>query len=62
LLGAFQHSLVVQAKRINTVFLFGGVDMERWLSRRRSQPFMAFGRERVKFFEKPTPQSATAAE
>jgi hypothetical protein len=35
---AFQHSLVVQAKRINTVFLFGCVDMERWLSRRRSQP------------------------
>ena len=43
---------------MNTVFLFGGVDMERWLAFRRDEPeafaaFMAFGRERVKFFEKP---------
>ena len=43
---------------MNTVFLLGGVDMERWLAFRRDQPeaftkFMAFGRERVKFFEKP---------
>jgi hypothetical protein len=43
---------------INTVFLLGGVDMERWLAFRRDEPeafatFMAFGRERVKFFEKP---------
>ena len=38
---------------MNTVFLFGGVDMERWLAFRRDQPdafaaFMAFGRDRVK--------------
>jgi hypothetical protein len=43
---------------MNTAFLFGGVDMERWLAFRRDQPdalaaFMAFGRDRVKFFEKP---------
>jgi hypothetical protein len=43
---------------INTVFLLGGVDMERWLTFRRYEPeafaaFMALGRERVKFFEKP---------
>jgi hypothetical protein len=43
---------------MNTVFLLGGVDMERWLAFRRDEPeafaaFMAFGRERVKFFEKP---------
>jgi hypothetical protein len=43
---------------MNTVFLFGGVDTERWLAFRRDEPeafaaFMAFGRERVKFFEKP---------
>jgi hypothetical protein len=43
---------------MNTVFLFGGVDMERWLAFRWDEPeafatFMAFGRERVKFFEKP---------
>jgi hypothetical protein len=43
---------------MNTVFLFGGVDMERWLAFRRDEPeafaaFMAFGRERLKFFEKP---------
>jgi hypothetical protein len=43
---------------MNTVFLFGGADMERWLAFRRDEPeafaaFMAFGRDRVKFFEKP---------
>jgi hypothetical protein len=43
---------------MNTVFLLGGIDMERWLAFRRDEPeafaaFMAFGRERVKFFEKP---------
>jgi FAD dependent oxidoreductase len=43
---------------MNTVFLLGGVDMERWLAFRRDEPeafaaFMAFGRDRVKFFEKP---------
>jgi hypothetical protein len=43
---------------MNTVFLLGGVDMERWLAFRRDEPeaftkFMAFGRECVKFFEKP---------
>ena len=43
---------------MNTVFLLGGVDIERWLAFRRDEPeaftkFMAFGRERVKFFEKP---------
>jgi hypothetical protein len=43
---------------MNTAFLFGGVDMERWLAFRRNEPnafaaFMASGREQVKFFEKP---------
>jgi hypothetical protein len=43
---------------MNTAFLFGGVDMERWLAFRHGQPdafaaFMMLGRERVKFFEKP---------
>ena len=43
---------------INTAFLLGGVDMERWLTFRREQPdafaaFMAFGRKKLKFFEKP---------
>ncbi len=43
---------------MNTVFLLGGVDMERWLAFRRDEPeafaaFMTFGRERIKFFEKP---------
>jgi hypothetical protein len=43
---------------MNTVFLFGGVDMERWLAFRRDEPeafaaFMALGRDRIKFFEKP---------
>ena len=43
---------------MNTAFLIGGVDMERWLAFRRNEPdaftaFMALGRERLKFFEKP---------
>ena len=43
---------------MNTVFLVGGVDMERWLAFRREEPeafaaFMEYGRSRVKFFEKP---------
>jgi FAD dependent oxidoreductase len=43
---------------MNTAFLIGGVDMERWLSFRTNEPdafaaFMAQGRERLKFFEKP---------
>ena len=43
---------------INTAFLFGGVDMERWLAFRRDDPegfseFMAHGRAKLKFFEKP---------
>jgi len=43
---------------INTAFLLGGVDIERWLTFRREQPdafaaFMAFGRKKLKFFEKP---------
>jgi FAD dependent oxidoreductase len=43
---------------MNTAFLIGGVDMERWLSFRTNEPdafaaFMALGRERLKFFEKP---------
>src|SRR5271169_1883217 len=43
---------------MNTVFLLGGVDMERWLAFRRDEPeafaaFMALGRDRIKFFEKP---------
>jgi hypothetical protein len=43
---------------INTAFLFGGVDMERWLAFRKSEPegfsaFMALGRQKLKFFEKP---------
>jgi hypothetical protein len=43
---------------INTAFLLGGVDMERWLAFRRDDPkgfsaFMAAGRQRLKFFEKP---------
>ena len=41
---------------MNTVFLLGGVDMERWLAFRSQEPdsfaaFMALGRDRVKFFE-----------
>jgi hypothetical protein len=43
---------------INTAFLLGGVDMERWLAFRRDDPkgfseFMALGRQKLKFFEKP---------
>src|SRR5580704_14999284 len=43
---------------INTAFLMGGVDMERWLKFRRDDPdgfaaFMAHGREKLKFLEKP---------
>jgi hypothetical protein len=39
---------------MNTVFLFGGVDMECWLAFRRDEreafaAFMAFGRDRIKF-------------
>lgn len=42
---------------INTAFMLGGVDMERWLAFRRDDPkgftdFMARGREKVRFFEK----------
>jgi hypothetical protein len=43
---------------MNTAFLLGGVDMERWLAFRRNDPdgfaaFMTSGRQRLKFFEKP---------
>src|SRR5262249_16571480 len=43
---------------INTAFLLGGVDMERWLAFRRNEPgaftqFMSAGRSKLKFFEKP---------
>jgi hypothetical protein len=43
---------------INTAFLMGGVDMERWLKFRREDAqgfaaFMALGREKLRFFEKP---------
>jgi len=43
---------------INTAFLMGGVDMERWLAFRRDDAdgfanFMARGRAKLKFFEKP---------
>jgi FAD-dependent oxidoreductase family protein len=43
---------------INTAFLLGGVDMDRWLAFRRDEPegfsqFMAQGRNKLKFFEKP---------
>ena len=43
---------------MNTVFMLGGVDMERWLAFRRDEleaftAFMALGRDRIKFFEKP---------
>src|SRR5205814_7857396 len=42
---------------INTAFLLGGVDMERWLAFRKQEPdgfsqFMALGRQKLKFFEK----------
>ena len=43
---------------MNTAFMVGGVDMERWLDFRRNDSkgfadFMQLGRERVRFFEKP---------
>jgi hypothetical protein len=43
---------------MNTAFLLGGVDMERWLHFRAADPdgfgqFMARGRETLGFFEKP---------
>ncbi|MBT6136476.1 MAG: FAD-dependent oxidoreductase [Rhodospirillaceae bacterium] len=43
---------------INTAFLMGGVDLERWLAFRYSDPkgfsdFMARGRDSLKYFEKP---------
>jgi len=43
---------------MNTAFLLAGVDMQRWLAFRRDDPegfkaFMALGRQRIKFFEKP---------
>src|ERR1700730_713497 len=43
---------------INTAFLLGGVDMQRWLAFRSGDPkgfseFMAIGRKQLKFFEKP---------
>ncbi|MBC8241447.1 MAG: FAD-dependent oxidoreductase, partial [Alphaproteobacteria bacterium] len=43
---------------INTAFMIGGVDMERWLAFRATdkdgfKAFMDRGRERLKFFEKP---------
>src|ERR1700674_3447661 len=41
---------------VNTAFLLGGVDMERWLAFRKQEPdgftqFMALGRQKLKFFE-----------
>ena len=43
---------------MNTAFLFGGVDMQRWLEFRRTQPeafaeFMRVGRETCGLFERP---------
>ena len=43
---------------MNTSWLFGGVDMERWLEFKAAQPqqfgeFMQRGRERLRFFDKP---------
>jgi len=43
---------------INTAFMLGGVDMERWTAFRRDDKqgfadFMQRGRDRLKFFEKP---------
>jgi FAD dependent oxidoreductase len=43
---------------INTAFMIGGVDMERWLAFRRDDPkgfadLMTLGRDKIKFFEKP---------
>ena len=43
---------------MNTAWLFGGVDMPRWLEWKATQPqqfgeFMQRGRERLRFFDKP---------
>jgi FAD dependent oxidoreductase len=43
---------------MNTAWLFGGVDMERWIAFKTSQPeahadFMKRGREALKLFERP---------
>lgn len=43
---------------INTAFMLGGVDMERWLTFRRDDAkgfadLMTLGRSKIKFFEKP---------
>jgi hypothetical protein len=43
---------------MNTAWLFGGVDMQRWIEFKAGQPaqfaqFMQLGRERLRFFEKP---------
>jgi 2-polyprenyl-6-methoxyphenol hydroxylase-like FAD-dependent oxidoreductase len=43
---------------MNTAWLFGGVDMARWLEFRAGQPeqysaFMALGRDRLRLFERP---------
>jgi hypothetical protein len=43
---------------MNTSWLFGGVDMERWLEFKAAQPhqfgeFMQRGRERLRFFDRP---------
>ena len=43
---------------MNTSWLFGGVDMARWIEFKSGQPeqfaqFMQLGRERLRFFEKP---------
>ena len=43
---------------MNTAWLFGGVDMTRWIEFKAGQPeqfaqFMRLGRERLQFFEKP---------
>jgi len=43
---------------MNTAWLFGGVDMDRWLEFKAGQSeqfsqFMQLGRERLRFFEKP---------
>ena len=46
------------SQTINTTFLLGGVDMERWTAFKTKntegfKDFMALGRQRVQFFEKP---------
>lgn len=43
---------------MNTAWLFGGVDMQRWLEFKAGEPvqfaqFMSFGRERLRSFERP---------